>query len=181
MTKLPRSHLRIADLPNRRATDFLVEPTADERAAIAEALDIIAIRKLRFSGKLSPIGKRDWRLDAELGATVVQSCVVTLEPVSTRIDEDVSRSYLSDLPEVLSGEVEMPEDDTQEALPESLDLAAVMIEALSLALPAYPRAEGAELGEAVFAQTGVTPLRDEDTKPFAGLAELRESLEKKGK
>jgi hypothetical protein len=29
----------------------------------------------------------------------------------------------------------------------------------------------------VFAEDGVTPLRDEDTKPFAGLAALRDRLE----
>ena len=36
----------------------------------------------------------------------------------------------------------MPEDDTIEKLGREIDLAAVMIEALSLALPLYPRADG---------------------------------------
>jgi uncharacterized metal-binding protein YceD (DUF177 family) len=171
--------IRIADLPNRKVTAFELIPTAEERAAVAAELGILGIKKLRFAGTLAPQGKRDWRLEADLGATVVQECVVTLDPVSTRIDEGVVRSYLSDLPEVTAGETEMPEDDTQEALPETLDLAEVMIEALSLALPPYPRSEGASLGEAVFAESGIAPMRDEDTKPFAGLASLRESLENK--
>lgn len=176
---LPRHTLRIADLPNRRETTFSLAPSAQERAAVAEALDILGIRKLTFTGTLSPMGRSDWRLEAELGATVVQACVVTLEPVTTRIDEAVTRQYMADLPAPAGGEEEMPEDDSIEDLPSSLDLAAVMIEALSLALPPFPRADGVELGEAVYADDGVTPMTDEDAKPFAGLAGLRDRLSKK--
>jgi uncharacterized metal-binding protein YceD (DUF177 family) len=170
----------LADLPNRRETAFELLPSAEERAAVATGLGIVGVKKLRFAGTLAPVGRRDWQLTADLGATVVQDCVVTLDPVSTRLDEAVSRTYRADMTETLTGEIEMPEDDTEEALPETLDLAEVMIEALALALPLYPRKEGAELGEAVFAQADVIPLRDEDTKPFSGLAGLREDLEKKG-
>ncbi|WP_333712292.1 YceD family protein [Yoonia sp.] len=179
MTDLPHHLIRLADLPNRRETTFDLQPSTTERAAVAAQLGIEGIRKLRFAGSLAPLGKRDWRLTADLGATVVQACVVTLDPVTTRLDETVTRSYLAEMPDDLTGEIEMPEDDTQDALPETLDLAAVMIEALALALPLYPRKEGAALGEAVFAQGGVVPMRDEDAKPFAGLAGLRENLEMK--
>ena len=48
---------------------------------------------------------------------------------------------------------------------------------LLLALPLYPRSENAELGEAVFTEDGVAPLKDEDTKPFAGLAALRDRFD----
>lgn len=180
LSALPKSQIRLADLTTRKATEFSLMPTADERQAVAEELGISGVKKLRFVGAITPIGRTDWTLTAALGATVVQPCVVTLDPVTTRIDEDVTRSYVADLPEPDAAEVEMPEDDTVEPVPVTLDLAQVMIEALSLALPAYPRAADADLGQAVFAEPGVAPLRDEDTKPFAGLAGLRESLEKKG-
>ena len=179
MTDLPHHPIRLADLPNSRETIFELVPTAGERAAVAAELGIVGLKKLRFAGALAPVGKGDWRLTADLGATVVQECVVTLDPVSTRLDEAVTRTYLAETPEILTGEIEMPEDDTAEALPETLDLAEVMIEALALSLPLYPRKEGAALGEAVFAQQGIAPMRDEDTKPFASLAGLRENLEKK--
>ena len=44
--------------------------------------------------------------------------------------------------------------------------------ALALALPLYPRAAGVELGEAVFTEPGLAPLREGDLKPFAALAGL---------
>lgn len=181
MAKLPQSHMRLADLATRNPTDFSLVPTADERRAIADALGIIGIKKLRFEGQLAPQGRKDWALSANLGATVVQDCVVTLDPVTTRIDEDVQRSYVADIPEIEASELEMQADETVEDLPQTLDIAQVMIEALSLALPTYPRVEGADLSDAVFTEPGVTPMSDDDAKPFAGLAGLRESLEKKDK
>ena len=181
MPQLPKSHLRLADLATRKPTEFALAPTADERRAIAAELGIVGVRKLRFTGALTPQGRQDWSLSAELGATVVQDCVVTLAPVTTRIDENLTRSYLADMPEIEAAEVEMPVDDTVEALPETLDLAQVMIEALALALPLYPRREDADLSDAVFAGPGVTPMSDDDAKPFAGLGALRESLENKDK
>lgn len=182
MANLPQASIRLADLPNRKPTRILLEPDAAERAAVADVLGIPAVKKLRFEARLTPRGKRDWSLAAELGATVVQDCVVTLAPVTTRIDEPVERNYLADLPGIEGGgEVELPEDETVEPLPETLDLAAVMIEALALALPPYPRAEGATVATPVFTEPGKAPLRDEDLKPFAGLAGLRERLDAGGK
>lgn len=181
LAALPQSHLRLADLSTRRETKFDVVPSSDERSAVAAELGISGVKKLRFSGQIAPMGQNDWRLIADLGATVVQPCVTTLDAVTTRIDELVERSYVADLPEIEGSEIEMPEDDTVEPLPVTLDIAAVMIEALALALPLYPRATDAELGTATFTQPGVTPMSDEDAKPFAALGALREQLEKKGK
>lgn len=173
------SQIRLSDLPNRRETRILLEPDAKARAALAETLGISVIRKLRFAGSLSPVGRRDWHLAVDLGTTVVQPCVITLNPVTTRIDETVTRSYVVQLDQIEGEEVEMPEDETTERAPEILDLFAVMTEALALALPAYPRSEGAAVQHAIFTEPGKAPMTDEDTRPFAGLADLRNSLENK--
>lgn len=177
MTDQPLTILRIADLP-RDGRDITLAPDSAARAAIADALGIIAVKKLRFAARLSPLGSRDWELTGELGASVVQECVVTLAPVATRIDEPVSRTYLHAMPDVEGTEIEIPENDV-EPLPQTLDLIALMTEALALALPQFPRAPGASLGNAVFTEPGKAAMRDEDVRPFAGLADLRESLEKK--
>lgn len=179
MAETGPSQLRIADLASRKPTRFNLKPDADARRALATVLNIREIRKLTFTGEIAPQGGRDWHLMAKLGATVVQDCVVTLEPVTTRIDEDITRTYLAsfDLPE--GGEVEMPEDDTVEGIPEVLNLEDLIAEALSLALPPFPRAEGAELGDAIYAQHGATPMTDDDAKPFAGLGALRDQLAQK--
>ena len=180
LATLPTHTLRLADLATRRPTQFSLTPTDKERQAIAQTLDIIAVKKLTFTGEIAPKGKADWTLHANLGASVTQACVVSLDPVNARIDEPVQRQFIADLPEVDAAEAEMPEDDTIERTPEMLDVAAVMIEALSLALPAFPRAADAELGEMVYTEPGKDAMRDDDAKPFAGLGALRDALEKKG-
>lgn len=177
--ELPVSQpIRVADLPARKPTRFDLQPDADALPLIAAVVGADAVRKLRFKGELRPTGRHDFTLQAELGATVVQPCVVTLAPVTTRLDEQVTRHYLAEMPEPEADEAEMPEDDTAEPLPEVIDLGAVLLEALALALPLYPRAPDAELGDGSFAPPGAEPLTDEAVRPFAGLAGLRDKLSK---
>lgn len=172
------SALRIADLSQNTPTPFELRPDSAQLDAMAQELDLLALRKLSFAGEIAAEGKRDWVLTGKLGATVVQPCVVTLEPVTTRIDVPVRRTYLANMPEPEGDEVEMPEDETLEPLGSVIDPAVVMAEALALSLPLYPRKEDAEPGDATFAAPGTTPLSDEDVKPFAGLAGLRDALKK---
>ena len=169
-------------------TRFELVPEQAALRAIAEELGLQGLRKLRFKGEISADGKRDWRLTAQLGATVTQPCVVTLEPVTTRIEEPVERRFVAEIPDFgpsakKSDEdeegIEMPEDDNTELLDSHIDPGAVMLEALSLALPLYPRAEDAALEETNFTEPGKDAMTDEDTKPFAGLAALRDQLGKK--
>ena len=179
-TDLPTRVLRLADLTNRHATTFEMTPTPEQRDAVAAHLGIIGVKKLSFQGEITPQGRGDWQLTGTLGATVVQECVATLAPVTTRLDEDVRRVYARDFSYPDGAEVEMPEDDAVEPLPQTLDLGEVMLEALNLALPPFPRAEGAELGQVLAAAAGVTPMTDEDAKPFAGLGALRDRLTRDG-
>lgn len=166
-----------ADLAKRTPKSFAVETDVNTREEIAQGLDISAIKKLRLEGTLKPFGKKDWQLEAKLGATVIQPCVVTLDPVTTRIDEKVMRLYLAEWSDPdPDSEVEIPEDDN-EPLGAEIDLVAIMTEALSLALPTYPRADGAELGEAIYSAPGTEPMTDDDAKPFASLAKLKKDLE----
>lgn len=179
MDAAPPNALRVADLKPGRATRFDLRPEAAALEALRAELDLLGLRKLRFTGALVAEGKRDWRLQADLGATVVQPCTVTLAPVTTRIDQRIDRLFVAGMDTPAGEEVEMPEDDSREPLGEVIDLDAVMTEALSLALPDYPRADGAALAETQFTEPGQTAMTDDDAKPFAGLAALRDKLEKK--
>lgn len=169
---LPSLPFRVAAIAGRTSTHVKFRPSTPERAAIAQALDLLDLPALEFDGEIRPSGKRDLVLKGKLTATVVQPCSVTLEPVTTPILETVTRQYLADFTLPEGDEVEIPEDDTLEPLPEVIDAAAVAVEALALSLPLYPRAPGVELGEAVFTEPGKEALRQEDLKPFAGLAGL---------
>lgn len=164
--------VRTGEVSGRRARNFDLRPDGQQLTAMAPLLDVTKLANVVFTGKLSPEGKADVVLTGQLRAKVEQPCVVTLAPVVTKIDTSIRRHYVAGMQPPTEDEVEMPEDDSLEPLPQVIDLGAVLLEALALALPDYPRADGAELGEAVFAAPGVQGLRDADLKPFAALAGL---------
>ena len=174
------AELRLRDLSDAHAHPFRLVPTSEDMEEMAATLGLSSVKKLSFEGKMIPVGKRDWRLEGKLGATVVQPCVATLAPVTTRIDADVTRSYLAKFKEdTEEEEIEMPADDT-EPLPVALHLSTVAQEELALAAPDYPRVEGAELAVTQFTESGKEAMTDEDTKPFASLKALRDKLQKDG-
>ena len=159
--------LRVAHLNPRVPTEFDVQPDDVTRAAITDELDLQGLPKLRFQGQLRADGADSWVLDGTLTAQVVQSCIITLKPVRSTIRETVARHYTPHLAEPEGEEVEMP-DETLEPLGQFIDLSAVMIEELALALPEYPRASGAELPG-----SAVEDAPESDTRrPFADLDKL---------
>jgi uncharacterized metal-binding protein YceD (DUF177 family) len=166
------TRFRTGGLSPRKPTRFDHEAGAEERRALAADLGLLSLRSLRLTGEITPAGRDEMVLSARLVVDADQACVVTLAPVRARIDEPVRRRFVADLQMPDGDEIEMPEDDTLEPMPEVIDLAEVAAEALALALPLYPRAPGAELGTLVHAPDGVAPLTDADLKPFAGLAAL---------
>lgn len=171
---------RVSDLPQNRPTPFTLRPGTEFCQTLKDELGILGLRKLSFTGHVKASGKSDWELSGRLGATVVQPCVVTLAPVTSRIEVDVQRHYLAQLD--ASGadgdddEIEMPDDENAELLTGTIDVGQVMSESLALNLPLYPRADDAELSVTVFTEPGQTPMKDEDARPFAGLAGLRDKL-----
>lgn len=169
--------LRLTDLPQRKVTRLRLVPDEGQLEALADRLDVDVLRKVRLEVALAPGPGRDWTLTGHLGATVVQPCRVTTEPVTTRIEDAVARRYTPDLEDPEGEEVEMPEDDSVERLPDILDLGDVLEEALALAIPAFPRADGAEDIDLSAAPPGVEPLSDEAAKPFAALAALKAKME----
>lgn len=174
--------LRIADLNERRPTRFDIQFDPAQIRQLEQELDLISLKKPRFKGELAAVGREQWELTADLGATVQQACVITTAPVTTRIDEKPIRRFVpGELFEKVAEDEEIAQasgDETLDILPSEINLIEVFRESLVLALPDYPRADGVELGEHVYAEDGVQPMKDADAKPFASLSALKEKLEK---
>lgn len=168
----------VRGLSPKKPTRFDLKPTAAERVQMAAELGITAVLWFRLTGALHPVGRRDLRLEAVLEAEVEQPCGITLAPVRTKLTEQVTRLYLADWQEPEGTEIEIAADDEAEPLPDVIDVAVVAMEALALALPPYPRAPGAELGQMVHTEPGTEALTDEAIRPFAGLAALKDKLGK---
>ena len=175
--------IRFLNVNPRKPYKFDIRPSNEACRNVANDLGLFSLAKLRLDGTLRATGKDSWRLKAHIGATVEQACVLTLAPVQTRIDSIAERNYLplkaqDETSGGLDGEVEMEQDDTLEPLQTELDLMQVLIEALAIELPTYPKAAGASFEKKVIAAPGIVPLSDEDAKPFANLSSLMDKLSK---
>jgi len=80
-------------------------------------------------------------------AEVVQSCVVTLEPVPATVEDRFVRTYTSSPVDAeLETVVDLDSDDPPDPILGGIvDVGEAIAEALGLALDPYPRAPGAEL------------------------------------
>jgi uncharacterized metal-binding protein YceD (DUF177 family) len=171
--------IRIADIGKSAKTSFEVIWDYDECAIAADILGAVSVNKMKFKGHVSPSNHKDWELNGILGASVIQTCVITLEPVKSRIDIPVVRRFLSKPPVSDSdSEVEIEWAMEEEPLEAQIDINAVALEIIAMGIPDYPRTEGAELEETNFTAPGEDAMTDEDARPFGGLAALKDKLEK---
>lgn len=155
-----------------------VHAKADELLRIASFLDIVAVEALSAQLKITRWRARGIKVLGTLSARVVQTCVVTLEPVSEVINSEFERRYLPD--DLLGSEanesdvfVDPEGEDPPEPLTNEIDLGEILVEELSLNLNPYPRKEGIAFEAAPGAAD------EPKTNPFAALAKLKSKLEPK--
>lgn len=171
----------VARLPGS-GLHVVLEPTPAECSAIATRLGILGIQKCSARMVLLPRGKRV-AVKGSLKADVTQACVVTLEPVAERIDEEIDLVFATP-DEVAAAEAKAfaeLEDGSRglnvdpvtlldpETLPEpfdngQIDVWIVALETLSLGLNPYPRKDGV-----VFEPPATG---DDSNSPFAALKGL---------
>jgi hypothetical protein len=152
------------------ATGLDAERIASEtqRAAIAAALDLLALERLEVHYHIAPLPAGRYRLDGVLDARVVQACVVTLDPVATDIREELAVEFLPSpqLPEADSEEQGILDTEDHEPIEnERLGVGRVAFETLAAALPPYPRSDDAALEKHEAA-----PATGDAPGPFSALA-----------
>ena len=153
-----------------------IEADADERTALAKRFGLLALDSLTAKVGLTPVDGGLVRVHGALAAEVTQACVVTLEPVPTRVEASFERLYGADAPEEAGGPI--ADADTEES-PEpftdgAVDVGEAVAEQLALELDPFPRAPGAAFDGFT---SGSKSVGDDDTGnagPFAALARLKE-------
>jgi uncharacterized metal-binding protein YceD (DUF177 family) len=160
-----------ANLPKAGVTIRLAADAAG-CAAVAERLGLAKVETFAADVALQPAGTGRYAAEGEVRARVWQTCVATLEDFPADVVAPVQAAFADDdrLPAPTKKEVERALDD--EDPPESLDdgaidVGALAVEFLALALDPFPRKPGAK-----FAGGGDAPA---DESPFAALAALKRS------
>ena len=150
--------------PGETVHDIAAEP--GERAALARRFTLLALDRLVARVRLTRLEGGLVRLAAELSADVVQECVVSLEPVASRVEDGFTLLYgegREDAGEaVVSGEAELVEP----AAGGVIDIGEAVAQQLSLALDPFPRAAGVA--------APISPEVDTVRSPFAVLSRWKE-------
>lgn len=155
------------DIPETgRRLDLVADETI--RQAIVKTAGLAALPRLEAQFDLTRLGADGLQVAGRVAATVVQHCVVTLEPIQSEIDETVDLVFLPE-PEPASAPAGLQSPDADEP-PEPLrdgavDLGAIATEFLLLGLDPYPRKPGAVFDALV--------ADDPSSHPFAALAALK--------
>jgi len=163
--------VRIDKLPSA-GRSIAVDADAATRAEIAAAMNILSVERFEASLTIAPL-RGGLRAQGHLKAVVSQASVVSFEPVSEVISEDIDRGFLPaprDHQAPAPGSevfVDLEDEDFPDHIdgPE-VDLSAMLLETLALALDPYPKRPGETL------DTLGVALDPPEEGPFAKLARL---------
>ncbi|WP_439409926.1 YceD family protein [Bradyrhizobium sp. DASA03076] len=180
-----RSPITVAQIPDTGLHREL-EASAAERRAMADVAGLRDVLSAHADFDVEPKSGGRVQVTGRVRARVGQTCVVTLDPIESEIDEEVDLTFapeaetrrLEDLIEEGQDD-EGPPDvaDPPEAIVNGIiDLGRIATDALFLAIDPYPRKPGA-----VFEAEVAAP--DPEDHPFAALKALQDNKQgrKKGK
>jgi uncharacterized metal-binding protein YceD (DUF177 family) len=149
---------------------YEIEADQAECAALAKRLGVPAVNKFAATIRLRLTGGgKIVRMSGQIRAELTQICVVTLEPMSSSVEEDFSRLYSveaeDDRTEVV---IEIDEDLPDPVEDGHIDMGEAAAEHLALAMDPFPRKQGA-----AFTPPPEEPLEPEvRPSPFAALASV---------
>lgn len=168
------SRLVLVDQIPTRGMEMSVEANAAECAALARRFDLQSVDSLSARLRLKAIaGGTLFRVDGHISARVVQTCVVTLEPMPAKVEEDFDMIFGGEEADAEGGELDLSFDDADPPEPlvdGGIDIGEAVAEHLVLALDPFPRKAGA-----AFAEPPEAPVEEaEKPNPFAVLERLRQ-------
>ncbi len=145
-----------------------LEAKPAEREALAKRFDLLAVPMLKARVALMPGSGQAITAQGLLEAEVVQCCVATLEPLTSRLAADIHVVFM---PEEAGKESSNPPFDDREDEYEfykggKIDLGEMVAQHLGVSIDLYPRKEGAA---PVAAEFGAKPAQ---TRPFATLPDV---------
>ena len=158
--------------------EIVIVANSGELAGLAALNGLPAIARLDAGFRVAKRGRHGLTIKGQVRARVTQTCVVSLEPFETDIDESFDVRFEPQKPKrdvPVADAVDfasLPEDDPPDLIVDGrVDLGALAGEYLALGLDPYPRKPGA-----VFDAQAAGAAAEKES-PFA---QLRDELARKG-
>lgn len=139
---------RVSEIPEGGLRTDRVASEA-ERALLADALEVAGCEEARAEYAIKALGGGRYRMSGKVGARLRQACVVTLEPMETRLSEAFDVQFAPSDSVARAGQAEEEEvlrlPDIEPIEHGQIDAGRVIFETLAAAVDPYPRKEGASL------------------------------------
>jgi hypothetical protein len=159
--------VNVARLP-KKGMPVTIEATEAQRAELADRHGLLSVQSFRADLTVAAWKRNGVSVEGQVIADVVQSCIVTLEPVEARIEEEISQVFLPESSKLgresfgLGGEIliDVEGPDSPETFSgDVIDVGALAEEFFGLGIDPYPRKPGATLPKA---SAGEKDLQDEN-------------------
>ncbi len=147
--------------------------SVEECRQVALDLDAVSVERLSADVTIRAVSTGRYRLSGRLEALLTQTCVVTLEPVQSRIDEELSAELwpAEDIGPLADGEHSVLEGDVPEPVENGrIAIGRIVFEHLAAAIDPYPRKEDASFDAEAL---GVGEQSSKPAGPFAVLSKLK--------
>ncbi|MFC4351624.1 YceD family protein [Fodinicurvata halophila] len=187
MSQFPETEFsRPVSLSGLGSTETIQEiaAEAEERDSLVQRFELLSLDYLEGVLKLKKVrAGRGLHVNGTVRAGVVQQCVVSLEPVEVKIEEEFSLDFDLLSPdeqevtqELLEEEVTVdPEEDREPLNGQMLDLGELLTQQMAIALPSFPRKPEAELERSQWGSEAVEEEFSEKVSPFSKLKELKKN------
>jgi uncharacterized metal-binding protein YceD (DUF177 family) len=154
----------VHDIPETgRRFDLIADEAV--RRDVAAMAGVRAVPRLTATFEVVRHGRDGLRVIGAVSARVEQTCVVTLEPIEDDIEEPIDLVFAPRSEKAVEDSSTETYDAPEPLIGGTLDLGAVAVEFLVLAIDPYPRKPGA-----IF---DAPPTGDDGAHPFAALAALK--------
>lgn len=143
-----------------------------ERAAVAAALGLLEASNINASYRIGRIAGGGYALSGRMNADVAQSCIVSLEPVRDKLDEDFDVEFWPDVDaaDESGQDARILEGKDMERLERGeIPVGRIVFETLSAAINPYPRKP-----DTAFDWKDDKAGDPEKISPFAALSRLKD-------
>lgn len=163
-TQSPVSFIvNVARLP-QKGMSVVIEADAAQREALAEAHGLLSVERYRAELLVTSWKRNGIKVRGSVEAAITQACIVTMEPLDAKVDEEVEGVFLPQDSKLgregfhVGGEILLDAEgpDSPETFEgDSIDVGALAEEFFGLGIDPYPRKKGAAM----------TAATDEDGGP----------------
>ena len=150
--------------------EFNLVCSKDALRELPKRLNVIEAKKASFNGHLKLQAANQIFLCGTVKAKLIQPCSLTLEPVVTTINEEISRTFFigpNEKKPIKKSVFELTEKSfDNDIILDEINLGEVLMETISLETPDYPKKSGASIS--------LAPTESMDREnPFSILSKLK--------